>query len=186
MPSDETTGPDRAAPNRTKCIGSATEAGRKRALCGRYDRPMARALLALASCWLALAGCGSDDDKVPSACTEGPDAFRAALHAAPRPVRLDGARLSDCLSATSAPENLQLVGGTFVETAARLAEGARRQPEGRAAVELGYLVAAARRGSAQTQGVAAELLRRLDQEVRTVDTHSRAFRRGERAGGRSG
>jgi hypothetical protein len=144
------------------------------------------ASLALAACCVVLAACGSDDGGVPSGCSQDADAFRTALHSAPGAVRVNGTRLSDCLSATSAPENLQLVGGNFVETAAPLAEAARRHPEGRAALELGYLIAAARRGAGDTQGVHAELLRRLDQEVFRVDQRSRAFRRGARAGGRSG
>ena len=146
---------------------------------------MPRASLAAACCWLVLAGCGSDDATAPGACSSGPDALLAALRDAPRPVRLDGVRLSQCLSGARAAENLQLVGGTFVEAATRLAVVARRHPEGQAAVELGYLVSAAHRGT-KTQGVTAELLRRLEQEAGPLATRSRAFRRGARAGSRSG
>lgn len=145
------------------------------------------ALLVLAACAVALPACGSgDDDSVPGACADGPEAFLTALRAAPGPVRVDGVRVSECFSDTAAPENVQLVGGFVVETAARLADRARRQPEGRAAVQLGYLVAAVRRGASRTQGVHYELLRRLDQELGTVDTGARAYRRGERAGRRTG
>ena len=144
------------------------------------------ALALLAACGLALAGCGSDEEGVPGPCTEGEAAFRTALRAAPAPVRIQGVPLSDCLSATAEPENLQLVGGTFGETAAGLAAAARERPRGRAAVELGYLIGAARHGGADTQGVHAELLRRLEQELGGIDTASPAFRRGVRAGARSG
>ena len=61
------------------------------------------------------------------------------------------------------------MGTAFVESAAALAAEARREPEGRSALELGYLVAAANRGGSN-QGVHSELLRRLDQELITVDT----------------
>jgi hypothetical protein len=137
-------------------------------------------------CAVLIAGaCGEDGDSVPDACGRGPAAVRAALHEAPGAVRLDGARLSECLAEGASGGELQAVGASFVEAAAGLAPAARRQPEGRAAVELGYLVGAARRGGGSTQGVHDELLRRLDQDLAGVDTRSRAFRRGERAG-RSG
>jgi hypothetical protein len=153
-----------------------------------YDRGMPRAGLSLlAACILALPGCGGDDsDGVPGACANGADAFRAALRAAPGPVRVDGVALSDCLSDTSEPENLQLVGGFFVEVAAGLADEARQRPSGRAVLELGYLVGAVRRGASDTQGVHYELLRRLDQELGPLDTRTSAFRRGLRAGRRAG
>jgi hypothetical protein len=132
-------------------------------------------------CAAALAGCG-DDEEIAAACTDGPGAVRKALRNAPGPVRLGGAPLSDCLSEQADGGELQLVGTAFVEAAAGLAPAARRRPEDRAAVELGYLVGAARHGGGSTQGVHSELLRRLDQELAGVDTGSNAFRRGERAG----
>lgn len=145
------------------------------------------ALLVPALCALALAGCGSEGgDGVPGACTNGAGTLRAALRSAPAPVRLDGAKLSDCLSDESEGENLQVVGGAFVEAAAGLAAVARRSPEGREALQLGYLIGAARRGGSDTQGVHTELLRRLDQELGAVDIGAQAFRRGLRAGSRSG
>jgi hypothetical protein len=130
----------------------------------------------------ALWGCGDSNEGVPAACKEGQDAVRAALRDAPGPVRLDGTPLSGCLSEKADAGELQVVGTAFVETAAGLAREARRRPEGHAALELGYLVAAAHRGAKSTQGVHSELLRRLDQEVLTIDTRSRAYRRGRRAG----
>jgi hypothetical protein len=135
---------------------------------------------------LALAGCTSEESRLPAACVEGEDAVRAALRTAPEPVRLGGATLSSCLSEEADGEQLQVVGVAFVEAASRLAAEARRRPEGRSALELGYLVAAAHRGGDSTQGVHSELLRRLDGELATVDTSSRAFRRGRRAGQEAG
>jgi hypothetical protein len=142
---------------------------------------MLRRLLAAVGMLAALAGCGSGEENLPVACTEGEDAVRAALRDAPREVRLDGAPLSRCLSGAPSGDQVQIVGTAFVESASALATEARREPEGRSALELGYLVAAAHRG-ASNQGVHSELLRRLDQEAAGVEDGSRAFRRGQRAG----
>jgi hypothetical protein len=142
---------------------------------------------ALAGSVLAIAACGSDDEgRTPAACTTGADGLRAALHRAPGAVRLDGTPVSRCLGKQSSGGTLQAVGAAYVEAAAQLAARARREPGGRAALELGYLIGAARRGAAVTQGIHAELLRRLDQELAVVNTRTRAFRRGERAGRRAG
>jgi hypothetical protein len=126
--------------------------------------------------------CGEEEERIASACTDGPGAVRAALRDAPGGVRLGGAPLSDCLSEQADSGELQLVGTSFVGAASGLAPSARRQPEGRAALELGYLIGAARRGGGSTQGVHSELLRRLEQELAGVDTGSASYRRGERAG----
>jgi hypothetical protein len=143
-----------------------------------------RLLLPLAAA-AALIGCGQDED-LPAACTEGADAVQAALHDAPATVKVDGTTLlSDCLSSAPSGDQVQVVGAAFVESASSLSQRARKHPEGRAALELGYLVAAAHRGESNNN-VHAELLRRLDQEATTVDTTSRAFRRGQRAGSAGG
>ncbi len=131
----------------------------------------------------AAAGCGRDGGvATPAACTEGPAAVRSALARAPGRVELDGVRLSECLTSASDGADIQSVGTAYVETAAVLSPRAQRRPEGPEALQLGYLVGAVRRGAARTQGVQAELLRRLEQELALVDTRARAFRRGERAG----
>ena len=129
-----------------------------------------------------LPGCGEDATAVPVACTEGDHELLAALRSAPGQVRVGDGKLSDCLREESDGDQLQLVGTSFVEAASRLAARARREPDGRGALELGYLVAAAHRGGDHTQGVHDELLRRLDQEASTVDTRAPAYRRGEQAG----
>jgi hypothetical protein len=146
-----------------------------------YDRPMPRHLIAALATAVVVAGCGSGDEQLPPSCTNGSDAVRAALRDAPGSVTLGGTRLSECLSGAPDGEQVQIVGTAFVESASALATDARREPEGRAALELGYLVAAAKRGGSN-QGVHSELLRRLDQELTAIDTSSRAFRRGQRAG----
>jgi hypothetical protein len=147
---------------------------------------MLRRLLAGVATLAVLAGCGSGDERLPVACTEGADAVRTALRDAPGKVRLEGTPLSRCLTGAPGGDQVQIVGTAFVESASALATEARRAPEGRSALELGYLVAAAHRGGDATQGVQSELLRRLDQELSTVNTRSRAYRRGRQAGRASG
>jgi hypothetical protein len=152
----------------------------------RFDAKR-RSEIAALLCAALIAACGGDDDEsLPAACSEGPAAVRSALADAPGPVRLEGVRLSDCLGENASGGDLQAVGTSFVAAAAMLAPAARRDPDGRAALELGYLVAAARRGGGSTQGVHDELLRRLEQELGGVDTSSPSFRRGEQAGSSGG
>jgi hypothetical protein len=142
---------------------------------------MLRRLLAGVATLAVLAGCGSGDERLPVACTEGADAVRTALRDAPGKVRLEGTPLSRCLTGAPGGDQVQIVGTAFVESASALATEARRAPEGRSALELGYLVAAAHRG-ASNQGVHSELLRRLDHEATAIEDDSSAFRRGQRAG----
>ena len=135
---------------------------------------------------LALGGCGKDSDRgLPAACPADSDQVVAALRQAPRPVRVDGVALSECLTKRSSPEQVQRVGATYVEAAAGLSREARSHPQGQGALRLGYLVGAAHRGASSTEGVHSELIRRLDQELRGAPP-SPALRRGERAGRRSG
>jgi hypothetical protein len=132
-------------------------------------------------------GCSREQDHhVPAACKSGVDALRAALQRAPGEVRLEGTLLSSCFVRSSEPGDVQAVGATYVEVASELAAKARTQPQGVAATRLGYLVGATRRGAARTQGIHDELVRRIDQELLSVDTGSSAFHRGERAGRSSG
>jgi hypothetical protein len=133
----------------------------------------------------ALVACGAEEEAtVPLACTDGPDAVQRALADAPAPVTLGGTPLSECLANARSQGGLQTVGGALVDVASELAPGARSNPGGREALELGYLVGAARRGA--VTGLHDELLRRLEQELVGVDTSSEAFERGEEAGRTSG
>ena len=138
----------------------------------------------------ALLGCGpkAPDRRLPAACQAGQDAVDRVLRAAPRAVRLDGVPLSDCFDPQSDGAELQAVGVSFVGAAANLAERARQRPEGPAAMQLGYLVGAMRKGAGRTnaQGIHTELVRRVEQELTLVDPDSRALRRGASAGARSG
>jgi hypothetical protein len=141
-----------------------------------------RAVWMLACSLLALWGCGNEDERPAAACTASPDAVVSALDAAPGRVRVEGVALSSCLTEGSDSDDVQRVGTTYVEAAAILSRRASRRPEGDAALRLGYLVGAVRRGGRGTHGIHSELIRRLEQER----LGSRAFRGGERAGLRSG
>ena len=142
---------------------------------------------AIAICLGTLLGaCGDDPGALPAACTEGKAAVVSALRAAPGQVHLGGGRLSDCLQEGASGDQVQAVGAGFVEAASGLSTRARQRPEGREALELGYLVAAAHRGGDHTQGIHDELLRRLDQELTAIDTRSRSYLRGKRAGQAAG
>jgi hypothetical protein len=148
----------------------------------RFDPTKQSQTVALLLSAALLAACGDEEEQIASACKEGPAAVTKALRDAPGEVRLGGAPLSGCLSEEADGGELQLVGTSFVDAASGLAASARRRPEGRAALELGYLMGAARRGGRATQGVHSELLRRMEQELAGVDTRAASFRRGERAG----
>ena len=132
---------------------------------------------------LALSGCSdAGDDAVPVACKEGADTVRAALARAPARVELGGTPLSECFTRGANSADLQQVGSAYVAAAARLADEARLRPDGPAALRLGYLVGAARRGASGTQGIHEELMRRIEQELIRVDTASAAYRRGYESG----
>jgi hypothetical protein len=108
------------------------------------------------------AGCGSQDDSTPVACLEGPSAYAEALADAPGEVKLGGETpISDCLAPNQQAGDLASVGSALVETATKLNAEARAQPGGDANLRLGYLLGAAQRGGDRSEGIHADLLRRL-------------------------
>ncbi len=140
---------------------------------------------------LAVAGCGDGGDGTPAACLEGRGAYLGALGNAPDEVRLSGeVPISDCLSQNQAGGELATVGATMVAVATQLNREARTEPGGSAAVRLGYLLGAAERGAEETEGIHADLLRRLDAAARYSPRGSeppsasfqRACERGHEAG----
>ena len=144
---------------------------------------MGRLTIGMLAVALLVIGCAREQEPVLAAdCRSGPDAVRAALERAPDTVSLDGTRLSECLGRAGQPGDIQQVGGDYIEVATILAADARRDPDGPAALRLGYLVGAVRRGAASTQGFHSEIVRRIEQETLALDTGARAFRAGERAG----
>ena len=143
-------------------------------------------LLALALLVAASAGCSTERAALPAACREGEAAVRQALRAAPGDVRIDGTPLSACFGNESDSGEVRDVGAAYLGTAASLSAAAERDPNGREATQLGYLIGAVRRSDSAEQGVNYEMVRRLEQELLRVDTEAPAFRRGERAGRRGG
>ena len=116
------------------------------------------ALLAL----VFLAGCGSTDSSTPVACLEGEGAYLKALGAAPGEVKLGGeTAISDCLAENQKGGDLATVGAAMVAVATKLNAEARAEPGGDANLRLGYLLGAAEHGAEQTEGIHADLLRRL-------------------------
>jgi|SRR5215218_1205033 len=111
---------------------------------------------------LAAFGCGSRGDPTPVACLEGAPAYEKALRDAPSEVRLQGeAPISDCLASNQQAGDLAQVGEAMVETATALNAEAREEDGGAAAVQLGYLIGAAQRGAESSEGIHADLVRRL-------------------------
>jgi hypothetical protein len=121
--------------------------------------PRAAAAAVLAAAALAACSTEGEDPTLPLACEAGPEAVERALVAAPGPVRIEGeVRLSECFVRKASAGDNQVVGGTLLAVAGRLAD--RAGADQRAALRLGYLIGAARRGAGRTQGIHAELLRR--------------------------
>lgn len=142
-----------------------------------YDRGVKLVFVLLAG--LALAACarGAYDSEIAAGCTDAA-LVTDALSAAPAPVRVEGAPVSDCFGKDASAGDVQVVGAAFLESAQRLGR------EGDA-VALGYLIGALRDRDRETQGIHSELLRRLEQEARPF-ARSPAFDRGLRAGRSSG
>ena len=153
-------------------------------------RPQIVAISVAAATILALGSCGDGEDGTPVACLDGKDAYLGALGYAPAEVRLSGeVPISECLAENQPGGELAAVGTTMVAVAAELNSEAREQPGGSATVQLGYLLGAAKRGAESTEGIHADLLRRLDVAARysprerpLSPAFSRAYRRGYAAG----
>jgi hypothetical protein len=123
----------------------------------------ARLLLVALLLAAALGGCGGrDDPSTPVACLEGTGAYLRALAAAPGEVRLNGETpIGDCLAENQSGGDLATVGEALVGAATKLNAEARANPEGPAALRLGYLLGATERGAERTEGIHADLIRRL-------------------------
>jgi len=109
-----------------------------------------------------VAGCGNSDDSTPVACLEGAGAYERALKAVPNAVMLgDETLISECLPRNQTGGDLSRVGEAVIETATALNAEAREDPGGDAALRLGYLLGAVKRGSEESEGIHADLVRRL-------------------------
>jgi hypothetical protein len=124
---------------------------------------MRLAAAALSACLALVApGCGNQDDSTPVACLEGTAAYEKALRDAPGEVLVQGETpISDCLASNQQAGDLARVGEAMVETATGLNSKAREEDGGAAAVQLGYLLGAAERGAESSEGIHADLVRRL-------------------------
>jgi len=159
--------------------------------CSSDDRPplprRARQPLRSAT-WLALAlllaGCTSETDRVPASCLAGPQVIARALQRAPAAVTLPGgAKLSMCVGRARGDAELQTLGSTLLAVADDL--GARAASDDVAALRLGYLAGATRRGVGASPGLATQLGRRVEQRTQLPAASSgarAALRRGLRAG----
>jgi hypothetical protein len=120
------------------------------------------AALAFAALACLVAGCGKQDDSTPVACLEGSSAYVDALRDTPGDVKLnDETAISECLAENQQSGDLATVGLGLVEAATQLNAEARAEPGGDANLRLGYLVGAAQRGADRSEGIHADLLRRL-------------------------
>jgi hypothetical protein len=116
---------------------------------------------------LVAAGCGGTGDATPAVCLEGTGAYLVALRDAPDAVELSGGvPISDCLAENQTGGDLATVGTALVTAATRLNSEARADPGGAANLRLGYLLGAAKRGADRTNGIHAELIRRLSVAAR--------------------
>ena len=107
-------------------------------------------------------GCGGRDDSTPVACLEGTQVYVDALGDAPGDVRLEGETpISECLAENQEAGELATVGEAMVAAATELNAEARDEPGGEATLRLGYLIGAAKRGADSTEGIHADLVRRL-------------------------
>ena len=145
----------------------------------------------MASLAALVTGCGGGTDAAPvsASCSADPDAIVRALQAAPRPVRLDeGATLlSQCIRGSRSAADLQTVGITFTSAAEDLELRAPSDP--RAALQLGYLVGATRRGTQIGAGIQDELLRRIERSAAlegATPAADRALQQGLAAGEKTG
>jgi hypothetical protein len=133
-----------------------------------------------------LAGCGADrSESLPAACTGGPPAFTKALARAPGAVTIDGRTpISHCFNRGASGEDVQIVGTMLLAVAQQLGDKARAGDD-TAALRLGYLIGAARRG-AKRNGLGDEIVRRLEAETAVAAAQRAAYDRGLRAGSAEG
>jgi hypothetical protein len=144
------------------------------------------ALLAAAS----LAACGATADPLDEACMSNPGAIERALARAPSPVTLpSGTRLSQCVSNARSDADLQTAGAVLTRAADHLSAQARAG-DATAALRLGYLVGATRRGAKRTAGIHAELERHIERAAAVLDGSgariAAALADGQRAGEATG
>ena len=149
---------------------------------------MVRALALFAAA--SLAACGAASAPLDDACIGSAGAIERALVRAPRPVALpSGTRLSQCVANARSDSDLQNAGTVLTRAADHLSAQARAG-DADAALRLGYLVGAARRGAQHTAGIHAELQRHIERAAAVLDGAGArvagALAHGQRAGEATG
>jgi hypothetical protein len=149
-----------------------------------------RRLVTFAAAVALTGGCGdAGTPPVSTACTDEARTITRALAAAPGAVKLaDGSTISACLEHARTESELQNVGAALTNAAEDLELGALHGDRD-AALQLGYLVGAARRGAAKTGGVSEELVYRLERSAAVssdVPGIAAAIERGVAAGAQRG
>jgi hypothetical protein len=149
--------------------------------------------VALATAAIALiGGCGnSQSDQAPVSCLVGNQAYLRALERAPAPVLLGSTTpISDCLVPEQSQGQLASIGQEMIVAATKLNAESRRDPGGKAPIELGYLLGAASKGA---DPIHTDLVRRLNSAAHFSGTGAalpasfeRSFGRGYAAGHQSG
>jgi hypothetical protein len=129
-------------------------------------------------------GCGSGNDAPPAACSDGARTVLGALQQAPGDVALEnGTLISTCVQRSLDTGEMQTLGFTYLAVANTELKLMPRSDA--AALRLGFLVGAVRRGASKTNGVQLELVRRLDQVAGVggpPGPRRAAYRRGMAAG----
>ncbi|MBJ7328466.1 MAG: hypothetical protein JHC95_01125 [Solirubrobacteraceae bacterium] len=138
-----------------------------------------------------LVGCGASDEPLPAACSGGVDDYDRALRAAPEVVRLGTTPLAECVRRSTSDAELVTIGATLTTVGEELEEHAL-EGSATAAVRLGYLIGATTRAAADTEGIHAELVHRLERSGAAVvgagvaASAQQALQRGIAAGGARG
>jgi hypothetical protein len=155
-------------------------------------RAMRRSAALAVSLGLAFGACTKESPPMPSTCIDtGRDGYERALAAVPGAVRLPGgAAISTCLERVRTDAELQNLGSVVHAVAEGLAERARGGAGDAASVDaarrLGYLSAAVSVGAGRSNGISAELARRVETTgVGVVDgppAIARALAEGQAAG----
>jgi len=146
-----------------------------------------RRLAAILLCpLLGASGCADQQASTPDPGCATAAAIERALAGAPDAVALaGGGRLSGCVAGARSDGELQNAGLVFTAAADRLAARAQRG-DPLAAVRLGYLVGATRKGAATSIGIQAELSRRIDRAAAYVGEGGAAVRAALDEGMRAG
>ena len=110
-----------------------------------------------------LGACGAGEEAIAPGCTDRAQVERALADGGPL---ADGTRLSTCVTDATTPATLENLGAVLTAVAEELEDRAADDPE--AARRLGFLIGAARRGIARTDGRGAELAHRLERSGAAV------------------